>query len=138
VSGLEDQLARMFQETFGMSEAAARVAAEGRDGPRSRPAPVNVAAAESAALVETVEELARRQLAAGVARCPGETRERVALQMAAWRVIGGLPERHKVRTAQTIEARWPGLLQLGRRAAPRQRAIGETRLSRQSHELRGI
>ena len=106
----DEQLARRFSKLFGLSEAEARRAVAGRDGPTART--VSETAVRSSAspqpgdalrLVGRIEELAAGLCRRGVS---GEK----ALQEAAFAVFEAAPdESTQDWVAQVTGRRWPGL-----------------------------
>jgi hypothetical protein len=105
-----DQLTDMFRKVFGMSEGAARVAADGRGGPSPRP--VSEVAGRSSAgpepgdawnLVAKIEELASDLCRRGISK-------ENALREAALAVFEAAPdESTQDWVAQVTGRRWPGL-----------------------------
>jgi len=105
-----DQLTRTFREAFGMSEGAARVAADGRGGPPMRP--VSKVAVRSSAgpqpgdalqLVGEIEELVADLCRRGVS-------EEKALREAAFAVFPAAPnDGLQDWVTRLVEHHWPGL-----------------------------
>jgi hypothetical protein len=104
-----DQLTRTFREVFGMSEGAARVAADGRGGPPVRP--VSEVTVRSVArpepgdawkLVAKIEEFASDLCHRGVS-------EEKALRDAAFAVFEAAPDSLQDWVAAVADRRWPGL-----------------------------
>jgi len=108
----DERRVRTFSEVFSLSEAAARRAVEGRDGPSRRPASGPVAeagrlssrpeAGDALRVVRKIEELA-----AGM--CSGVSGEK-ALREAAFAVLRVAPDDWTQEwVAKVIEHRWPAL-----------------------------
>jgi hypothetical protein len=104
-----DRTANMFRETFGLSESAARVAADGRDGRSARS--VSEVARRSAArpepgdawkLVARIEEFASDLCRRGVP-------EEEAVRTAAFAVFEAAPDSLQDWVAAVAGRRWPGL-----------------------------
>ena len=135
----DEQLARTFQRTFGLSESAATRAAEGRDGPSRKPASGPVSEAQqtlAAAIAAELEERKRRligiieqwaqDLLAHGPLCVehGDTREQAALQEAFSKVF--LSARSDSESAWILGvayARWP---ELSCRRSARSGGVSET------------
>ena len=105
----DEQLARRFSKLFGLSEAEARRAVAGRDGPTVRTVSETVGPASGAPqpgdalrLVGKIEELAADLCSRGVS---GEK----ALREAAFAVFEAAPDSLQDWVAQVTGRRWPGL-----------------------------
>jgi hypothetical protein len=104
-----EQLAWRFSKLFGLSEAEARRAVAGRDGPTVRTVSETAGPASGAPqpgdalrLVSRIEELARDMCRRGVS-------EEKALREAAFAVFETAPDSLQDRVAAVAGRRWPGL-----------------------------
>lgn len=113
-----DQFARAFRKTWGLSEAGAQVAADGRDGPTARRV-AEVRGGSSAALqpgdndrlISLVEQWQQDLLARGqlcIER--GETRELAALREAYGKVfLAAQNDMQRLWISTVVKAHWPAL-----------------------------
>ena len=114
-----DQLTRTFRAVFGMSEGAARIAADGRGGLSVRPVSEIVGrptagpkSGDNDRLIRIIEAWAQDLRAHGqlcVER--GETRELAALREAFYKVFSGAQnDVQALWVIRVVESRWPELL----------------------------
>jgi hypothetical protein len=105
----DEQLARRFSKLFGLSEAEARRAVAGRDGPTVRTVSETAGPASGAPQPGDALRLVRRieELAAGL--CYRGVSVEKALREAAFAVFEAAPDSLQDWIAVVVDRRWPGL-----------------------------